>query len=517
MNHSLLILLSVVLVVGISSTAFAQEETNSPVEVTVSSDKLSYYFDETAVIQGTVSEIIYPVHSNFQPLPVQINISGPNFSHSASMYPDTSLNYETSLDLVQVLGVNVGTYDVTATYGDVITTSSFSVDFVPLEETEQIESSLIVETDKSEYILGEPILINGITSEIILFEGVQYSITDPMGQLITDGNLFTTDGKFGTSIILSSVTSLFGAYSVTVEYSDQTASAIFNLVENIIEDEEILISDSLTFNFDNSEYLINDNISISGSISNFDPLNQIYYQVVIFDFFTSDEKPVLMLGRFDENDTHEYVDVPFQLTAVPDTSGNFTLDARLIPLIFSEGNYDVKANYGGLISSQNFSIVDEKAVIDEKASDTFNVRSIIEKTNRISENLISINTVEKIIDAQPVKPRVLSGSMIVVDKDSQSDVNLRVKSESGTCIIGPDADCLVSESTRKPGQIFDVVQVDGLELNVRYSGSDVRLEKFSILPKSSDEFLPDANWDVEVIKNDEVSRIYYKITYKTFE
>ena len=29
--------------------------------------------------------------------------------------------------------------------------------------------------------------------------------------------------------------------------------------------------------------------------------------------------------------------------------------------------------------------------------------------------------------------------------------------------------------------------------------------------------IPDANWDVEVIKNDEVSRIYYKITYKTFE
>ena len=139
------------------------------------------------------------------------------------------------------------------------------------------------------------------------------------------------------------------------------------------------------------------------------------------------------------------------------------------------------------------------------------------KNSRNAGHKAGLNTVEKIIDAQPVKPRVLSGSMIVMDKDSQSDVNLRVTSESGTCIIGPDADCLVSESTRKPGQIFDVVQVDGLELNVRYSGSDVRLEKFSILPKSSDEFLPDANWDVEVIKNDEVSRIYYKITYKTFE
>ena len=44
-----------------------------------------------------------------------------------------------------------------------------------------------------------------------------------------------------------------------------------------------------------------------------------------------------------------------------------------------------------------------------------------------------------------------------------------------------------------------------------------RLEKFSILPKSSDEFLPNVNWNVEVIKNDEISRLYYKITYKTLE
>ena len=46
------------------------------------------------------------------------------------------------------------------------------------------------------------------------------------------------------------------------------------------------------------------------------------------------------------------------------------------------------------------------------------------------------------------------------------DVNLKVSSESDVCIIGPDADCLVSESTRKPGQIYDVVEVDGMSLNV---------------------------------------------------
>jgi hypothetical protein len=107
--------------------------------------------------------------------------------------------------------------------------------------------------------------------------------------------------------------------------------------------------------------------------------------------------------------------------------------------------------------------------------------------------------------------------MITPSKDTLSDVNLQVMSESGICIIGTGEDCLVTESTRKPGQIFDVVQVDGIDLNVRYSGPDVRLEKFSILPESSDDFLPDVNWNVQVIKENEISRFYYKITYKTLQ
>jgi len=45
----------------------------------------------------------------------------------------------------------------------------------------------------------------------------------------------------------------------------------------------------------------------------------------------------------------------------------------------------------------------------------------------------------------------------------------------------------------------------------------VRLEKFSILPESSDTFLPDTNWNVEILKDDEITRFYYKVTYKTLE
>jgi len=131
--------------------------------------------------------------------------------------------------------------------------------------------------------------------------------------------------------------------------------------------------------------------------------------------------------------------------------------------------------------------------------------------------MISIQTSEKLSNGQSVQPRVLSGSMITPSKADVSKVNLQVLSESGICIIGQNSDCLVSESTRKPGQIFEVIQIDGMNLNVRYSGPDVRLEKFSILPQSSDDFLPDTNWNVEVQKDDEVSRFYYKVTYKTVQ
>ena len=40
----------------------------------------------------------------------------------------------------------------------------------------------------------------------------------------------------------------------------------------------------------------------------------------------------------------------FTLTAIPDRSGIFSIDARIPPVIFSEGDYTVKANYGGLIA-----------------------------------------------------------------------------------------------------------------------------------------------------------------------
>ena len=519
---------------GDSNGQLLIDEISDAVVVTISSDKSSYLFDETAIISGTVSEKIFIEKPYFQPESILITISGPNFDHAVSLYPDYNLNYETTLSLVQVLGIGEGIYDVSVIYDGVVSETTFSVNSEVIEEIqEETVSPLIVMTDKSEYLPGQFVTITGVTSEINLYESLQFTITDSIGDLVANGNLFTSDGQFETSIFLTTVNPNYGVYTIDVEYADNVASTTFNVVEDFI-DEPVIVLDSIILDTDKSEYLLNDYMTLSGTITNFDPDSDIYYQVVYFTFKNSDGKSPTFAGAIkDKSDGSPTVE--FTLTAIPDSSGIFSIDARIPPVIFSEGDYTVKANYGGLIDNESFSIISGTPSIDPStgisipgkpaiADDTFengyftsSVKTIIEKVNRISDNLISISTQNKIIDEQSVKPRVVSGSMITMSKDNQSNVNLRVVSESGICIIGSTDECLVSESTRKPGQIFDVVEVDGLNLNVRYTGPDVRLEKFSILPESSDEFLPDTNWNVEVIKDNEISRFYYKLTYKTFQ
>ena len=540
MKYSIILLLSIILIAGISAPVYAQTITDTVV-VTVSSDKSSYLFDETAIISGTVSEKIFIEKPYFQPEPILITISGPNFDHAVSLYPDYNLNYETTLSLVQVLGIGEGIYDVSVIYGGVVSETTFSVNSEVIEEIqEETVSSLTVMADKSEYLPGQLVTITGVSSEIILYESLQFTITDSIGDLVANGNLFTSDGQFETSIFLTTVNPNYGVYTIDVEYVDDVASTTFNVVEDFI-DEPVVVLDSIILDTDKSEYLLNDFMTLSGTITNFDPNSDIYYQVVYFTFKNSEgQSPTFKGAVMDKSDGAPTVE--YTLTAIPDASGIFSIDVRIAPVVFSEGDYTVKANYGGLIDNESFSIVSGTPSIDENSStgnpnvsipgkpsssdEKFdsvqgrfipNVKTVIEKVNRISDNLISISTQNKIIDEQSVKPRVVSGSMITMSKDNQSDVNLRVVSESGICIIGSTDECLVSESTRKPGQIFDVVEVDGLNLNVRYTGPDVRLEKFSILPESSDEFLPDTNWNVEVIKDNEISRFYYKLTYKTFQ
>jgi len=523
---------------GGSNGKLMSSDSSSAVEVTLSADKTNYVFDETAIIQGTVSEKVFVEIPTFQAAVISITISGPDFQQSVSLYPDYNLNYETSLDLVQVLGISEGTYDVTVTYDGVSETTSFFVESEIIEITEIVDSTFNITVDQTEYFLKQSISLTGNTNEIIPYESMKFTVIDPTGKQIDGGSLFTTDGEFNTITSINSASPVFGEYVITAEYGEHTASVIFSLIENIVEVDASESSNEMIFTLDDFQYFENAYMNISGSLPNFDSSSDIYYQVVYLNFYSSDGKPIVFTSAIMDNSVGAQ-SIPFTSTAVPDSSGEFAVEVRIPAVIFPVGDYIVKANYGGLKASENFSVMSNNDFVVEKTIGDGNpnasipgkpssfeekdaggyvvssVKTIIEKTNRISDSLISIETKDKIVDEQSVQPRVLSGSMITPSKTDISKVNLQVVSESGVCIIGQNSDCLVSESTRKPGQIFEVIQLDGVDLNVRYSGPDVRLEKFSVLPQSSEDFLPDANWNVEVLKDDEISRFYYKLTYKT--
>jgi len=523
---------------GSNGKLLSSFEDSSAVDVTLSTNKTNYVFDETAIIHGTVSEKVFVELPSFQAEPILISITGPNFQQSISLYPDYNLNYETSLDLVQVLGISSGTYDVIVNYAGVSETTSFSVESEIIETSEIVTSVFNIDVDQSEYFVKQSILLTGKTNEIIPYESMKFTVIDPNGKQINNGSLFTVDGEFDTILSINSNPPVFGEYVIAAEYGDQINSTTFSLIENIVEIDTPDSSSELILTLDDFQYVENDYMTISGSIPNFDFDSDIYYQVVYLNYYSSDGKPITFNSAMKDNPNLRDA-VLFTSTAIPNTLGEFKLDVRIPSVIFPVGDYVVKANYGGLLSSETFSIISERNYGSEKINDEddntvsipekqpsseildaggyaiSSVKTIIEKTNRISDNLISIVTGDKIIEEQSVQPRVLSGSMVTPSKTDISKVNLQILSESGICIIGQNSDCLVSESTRKPGQIFEVIQVDGMNLNVRYSGPDVRLEKFSILPQSSEDFLPDTKWNVEVLKDDEVSRFYYKITYKT--
>jgi hypothetical protein len=937
---------------GSSNGKLIETQDSEGVVVTVSSEKSSYLFGDVAVISGSVSEEVFIVKPFFQPEQIVMTITGPNFNKIITMYPDLNLEYDTTLSLHQVLGINEGTYDVSVSYAGTTTNTTFTVGNEIIEQEIKQDEEFSIITDKSQYIPGQTISITGFATDIIPFEGMKFTVTDSSGKIISNGNLYPTNGEFKTSVFITTVDPGYGTYEIIAEYFDKSATATFEVVEDFKEDVPISLW------ADKTAYGLGDKVTLSGR------LNQVFVSTLNLEIIQTKQTSVISgsgsdagfkildgvtllgdgsfkytftvpdhqnrLGAYKitvsqdvgtttlvipvvedpenfiatdepltvqtDKDVYEFGDLiqvtgfvadpysnssygtgagvsisishedgrpleiitqgknsglssggvvtGYSFSAIPETSGLYSISVDVTQNIFTAGNYVIKSQYGSHTVTETFAIVDsldlddgaiisidkevyglgetvhltgiipptgdnnvaisvtrpdgtrtdsgalvdnqqfswnwdvpiyekpqklkdddgrdirisnygiykikvsiasesidiffkvsadpendvlstnplfvstekslykageklkvignvikriqgdEGLIVTERVSlkvidgtfpfkqihealvypnqggefsslfelpatifsegeyivranylntqtesrfsvandfafggdvdlalllsadkseyypgDTVvvsgkptkliylekfevsvipqteneitcgsficgvnsvsattirpspygsfthqfvipdNVASIgsykvlvdadfetssilvnvvekpyspklntvIEKENRIAEKTIPIFTEEKTTDNVTIAPRVMSGSLVTPARGDESNVNLKVSTVTGTCIIGPDADCLVRESTRKQGQIYDVVEVDGISLNVRYSGPDVRLEKFSILPESSIEFLPDANWNVEVIKDDQVSRFYYKITYKTLE
>ena len=107
-----------------------------------------------------------------------------------TLYPDLNKNFQTTLSLHQILGINAGSYDVSVEYAGATSSTTFSVGVQTTQKEELVDSSLTLITDKSQYIPGQTVSLVATSSEIIPFEGMIFTITDSNQKLLPMGICF---------------------------------------------------------------------------------------------------------------------------------------------------------------------------------------------------------------------------------------------------------------------------------------------------------------------------------------
>ncbi|AJM92864.1 lamin tail domain-containing protein [Nitrosopumilus piranensis] len=400
---------------------------------------------------------------------------------------------------------NFGLYKInigTDSYGE---TLFFKVSADPANDSIS-KTPIFVTTGKPLYQAGEKLKVVGNVIQriqgdegLVVPDRVTIQILDGVFpyKIIHESAVYPKPGgEFSSLFELPATVFSEGFYSVKAVYSTARATATFSVANDFtfgIDDPV-----SLLVSTDKPEYHPGDTVIISGK-----PNKLIYLETYDVSIIKKSDTEITC-GSFICG-----VHTGAVKSIRPSPSGSFTHEYKIPNTASAIGKYEVTIDADFETKHIRFNVVEKPP--------TPKLETVIEKENRIADNIISVSAQEKTVDDVTLLPRVISGSLLTPLRSDISDVNLKISSSSGICVIGPDADCLVSESTRKPGQIYDVVEVDGMSLNVRYSGPDVRLEKFSILPESSEDFLLDSDWNVEIIKDDQVSRFYYKVTYKTVE
>jgi hypothetical protein len=100
----------------------------------------------------------------------------------------------------------------------------------------------------------------------------------------------------------------------------------------------------------------------------------------------------------------------------------------------------------------------------------------------------------KVTDVSVGNSTIATASTLYSSFKNDGTMNFKVTASDGTCVIGADNDCLVTQSTLGLAGNFKTVTVGDQVYRVRYTGSDDPLERFSITSVDSMR----GNWKVEI-------------------
>lgn len=393
----------------------------------------------------------------------------------------------------------------------------FAVSKNPESETKL--QPIQIDTDKDVYSTGDTVTVSG--SVIKKASGTEGLVVNVKPEIVVKSEAnkeiyktipdLSADGRFKASFKV--VPSVFktGQYKISAKYYDAKVQTVFK-----VDDKFRLGTDTplvLLVETDKEKYLPGDTVKISGRTSKI---------ISVFDVDVTVTKGTELIS---------------DVTAKFDSTGSFRSDYK-IPQNANLGNYTVKADTDFDTTTTMFEVVSElpsetvtqsagesptettPSETTEPATETKQPKLTSEKTsetvNRVTESSIPIILKEKNVENKTFVPTGFDGSLRVNVGD-ESAVNIKVISNDGTCLIGQDSDCKVTKSTREGSSLYKTVKIGDTNLKVRYSGAGVKLEKFTILSEDPNGMIPDGKWNVEIIKDNQVSRFYYKISYTSVE
>ena len=301
-----------------------------------------------------------------------------------------------------------------------------------------------------------------------------------------------------------------GTYSVHANYFGHNVEQGVRVID---ESLQAGAKPEITLSIEKSEFIPGQTVKISGKIKNI-----FYFDKVSLKVETPDVSKINCL----QGQQCGFGNTAKKIRVEEGASGsNFFWNFKIPDSDASIGEYKIIADTHFGIAEKQFFVLSKSEIIEQVSPETSESaiqlsKKIIEKFNRIADDKIPIILTEKSSDDSTLTPRVIQGSLFTSARGEESNVNLRITTND-QCVIGQTSDCLVTESTRKPGAIYSIVTIDDVNYKIRYSGNDVRLEKFSIVPEISGSKINIDNWNVEIIKDDQPSRFYYKVSYVALE
>lgn len=486
-------------------------------EIRASIDKNVYGLGETVQLKGQVSE-------RFPEKNLKIIITKPTGSteRHGVVISNTAFSWTWKIPASENLGSladnqrsltssNFGTYKITISSERDEENLFFRV--VPNPEEDILsDQPITVKTDKAVYNAGEKLSVSGKVTKRpqatpgLTPERVQLQVKSVSGNKVMYESFLHPDASGGFRQSFDMPVAIFkeGTYRVIASYFELRDEILFEVNNKFkVGGDEPL---AIIMDIDKEEYYPGDVVKATGKTNKLIFLKHFEMSVL------KEDPNRITCGKF-----YCGTGVPVK-TVTPDPSGAFTFEYKIPNTSKSLGNYQITADTDFGSVSSFFTVVErpaevETSPVEETPLEETPAKKVIEKFNRIADSSIEISVGGKTDDDIQVLPRVIQGSLFTSQRGEESAVNIRLLSQSGTCVIGPEPECMVSDSTRAPGQIHQIVEIDGIIYNVRYSGPDAQLEKFSIVPESSDVTIPDTTWNVEIIKDEQPTRFYYKVSY----